>query len=64
MFAKFTAVYVIACFAALAFASPVPVAAPAAVALANTEFLAVSLFGFDTLIKLLMPYFCSVKLCQ
>ncbi|KAG1817983.1 uncharacterized protein BJ212DRAFT_1479804 [Suillus subaureus] len=40
MFAKFTSVYVIACFAALAFASPVPVAAPEAVALANTGIFA------------------------
>ncbi|KAG1851297.1 hypothetical protein DFJ58DRAFT_792679 [Suillus subalutaceus] len=40
MFAKFTSVYIVACFAALAFASPVPVAAPEAVALANTEILA------------------------
>ncbi|KAG2153362.1 hypothetical protein DEU56DRAFT_977048 [Suillus clintonianus] len=40
MLTKFTPIYVIACFAALALASPVPVAAPAAVALANTEFAA------------------------
>ncbi|KAG0693953.1 hypothetical protein DFH29DRAFT_962227 [Suillus ampliporus] len=40
MFAKFTPIYLIACFATLAFASPVPVAVPEAVALANTELLA------------------------
>ncbi|KAG2366708.1 hypothetical protein BDR07DRAFT_1606697 [Suillus spraguei] len=40
MFAKFAPIYVVACFAAFAFASPVPVAAPEAVALANTGILA------------------------
>jgi hypothetical protein len=40
-------------------ASPVPVAAPEAVALANTGILAVSLFGFDTMIKSLMPFFVA-----
>ncbi|KAG0696150.1 hypothetical protein DFH29DRAFT_1004829 [Suillus ampliporus] len=40
MFAKFTPIYLIACFAALAFALPVLVAVPEAVALANTEILA------------------------
>ncbi|KAJ8591069.1 hypothetical protein M405DRAFT_932406 [Rhizopogon salebrosus TDB-379] len=40
MFAKFTPIYLIACFAALALASPVPIAAPEAAALANTELVA------------------------
>jgi hypothetical protein len=33
-------------YSCLAFASPVPIAAPEAIALANTELLAVSILGF------------------
>ncbi|OAX38499.1 hypothetical protein K503DRAFT_800381 [Rhizopogon vinicolor AM-OR11-026] len=40
MFAKFTSICLIACFAASACASPVPIAAPEAIALGNTELFA------------------------